>query len=100
MPVRKGASDGIEPGRDASFTAIDFLSPSHQTDHHRPVLMPIKVGNEEFRLGLVEANLLLLSAHEVRGHFLVPSSLGFVKYDHAIAGSSGFPQAGVSEVMH
>src|SRR6266702_4185883 len=99
MPGREGGFDGVQPGGDSGFAAIDFLAAAHETDDHCPVRMSVEVRKEKFRFGLIEARALLFPAHEVGGHFQVPSSLCFIENDNVIARRTEVAQASVAEVM-
>src|SRR6185295_15552946 len=70
------------PLADSRLTGIDLLSAAHETNDHRPVLMPIEAGDEEFWFGLVEVRAPLLALHEIDRLLEVPGPLGFIENSH------------------
>src|SRR5436853_538654 len=63
--------------RKASTPSV--LTTANQANNHSPVRMPVKAGNQKFRLGLIKIWPALFPAHEIRCLIKVPRSLGFIK---------------------
>src|SRR5947207_14212654 len=83
----------------ASLTGVDFLSTSDQAHHNTPGLMTIHNRHQELRFGQVKVDKPFF-AHEPRSLFLVPSSLGFVEYNHAFLRGSRGADVFIAKVMN
>src|SRR5262245_4679491 len=83
-PVREGCPHGFEPFPDACFASMNLLTSADQTDHDRPRVMPVEIGDQELRLRAIEVRDLLPPTHEVRSLRLRPGSLRLVEDDNMI----------------
>ena len=63
-------------------------------------VVPVEIGDQELRFGVIEARDLLPPTHEVGGLCLVPSPLGFVENDNMIVGCARCSDAFITEVMN
>src|SRR4030095_3896929 len=100
LPVWERCPHGFEPFPDACLARVYLLSSADQTNHDRPRLMPVEIGDQELRLGAVEVCDLLTPTHKVRGLCLRPSPLRLVEDDNMIVGCTRCPDAFISEVMN
>jgi hypothetical protein len=83
-PFRKGSIQRRQPLADSRLTGIDLLSAAHETNDHRPVLVPVEAGDQELWLGLLEVRATLLLPHEVNRLLQVPGPLGFIEDGHVL----------------
>src|SRR5262249_45920562 len=85
---------------DASFSGVNFLSSTYQTDDNGPVGVPVEAGDEELRFGLCKVSLFPFATHEAGGLVSVPRTLRLVEQRHMLDGGPGLiDQAFVAEVM-
>ncbi len=100
MPRGECCLNGVEPSRNSSFATVDFLTSSHKTNHHSPVIVSIEIGDKQFGFGLIEAYEFLFPKNEARGHFPGPCPWDFSDDALVVAGGTVVAQAGVAEMMH
>lgn len=84
MPIWKMGLYGVQPCRYPGLSCIDFLPATHKAYHHRPVHMPIQIGNQELGFRLGEARAIFFPLHKVPCFSQIPRTLGFVKDDDMI----------------
>src|SRR5690625_1994569 len=78
-PICKAVAQSRQPFTDTGFTSIDLLTATYQTNHHRPIWVPVHTRNQKLRLGLLKAGYCFLASHKARSLLQVPSPLRFIK---------------------
>src|ERR1017187_5744436 len=64
VPIWERTIYRLNPFSDACLASIYFLTTPNKTNDNRPVLMAIKTGNQEFRLGKIKVRSVFLTKHE------------------------------------